>query len=302
MKITKAVIPAAGLGTRLYPATKSQPKEMLPLGTRPTIQGVAEELVGADLTDILIVTGRQKRAIEDHFDPSDGLDPDNKCPRCAELFNPGRVHFFYTRQSKPQGLGDAVAQAKRFVGQEHFVVALGDCVITSDTRASLLRRMLELHEGCDAAATIAVQRVPPEDTSRYGIVAPAADASGVGLKLRDIVEKPGPERAPSDLAVCARYVFSAEVFSFLAETPPDGRGEVQLTDAIRRMIAAGMPVYAVPLVGDEERLDVGSFESYAQSFMRVMLADPEYGPKLRPYAENLLARLAEKESAARASK
>lgn len=288
MKVRKAVIPAAGLGTRLYPATKSQPKEMLPLGTRPTIQLVAEELVGAGLSELLIVTGRQKRAIEDHFDPADGLDPGSKCERCAEIFDTSVVHFFYTRQSSPRGLGDAVAHAAEFAGHDHIVVALGDCVITSTERSSLLKRMLRLHEELEAAATIAVQHVGPEGTSKYGIVAPEGPAGGPALKLKDIVEKPGPEKAPSDLAVCARYILSPAVFEHLATTTPGHGGEVQLTDALRSMIAAGLPAYAVPLAPDEDRLDVGNFESYAKAFIRVMLGHPELGPILREYVAGLL--------------
>lgn len=288
MQLRKAVIPAAGLGTRLYPATKSQPKEMLPLGTKPTIQLVAEEAVGAGMTDLLIVTGRQKRAIEDHFDPADGLDPEGKCERCAELFNTSLVHFFYTRQSSPRGLGDAVAHAAQFAGSDHFVVALGDCVIAGSRRSSLLKRMVAAHVEREAAATIAVQRVSPEATSRYGIVAPRGEWEGDATPLADIVEKPGPDKAPSDMAVCARYVFSPLVFQHLAVTKPGHGGEVQLTDAIRSMIAAGLPVQAVPLTPDEHRLDVGSFESYARAFIHVMLTHPELGPGLREYVGGLL--------------
>lgn len=291
MTIRKAVIPAAGLGTRLYPATKSQPKEMLPLGTRPTIQFVAEELVGAALSQVLIVTGRQKRAIEDHFDPSDGLSPENKCERCAEIFDASRVHFFYTRQSEPRGLGDAVAHAEDFVAGEDFAVALGDCIITSTERSALLRRMVAAHAENQAAATIAVQRVAPEATRKYGIIDPVGEAQGLSVRLKDIVEKPGPDRAPSNLAVCARYVFSPTIFEFLRTTEPGHGGEVQLTDAIRAMVAAGLPVFAVPLAPDEARLDVGDFPSYTRAFMQVMLAHPDHGKDLREFARQLLADL-----------
>jgi UTP--glucose-1-phosphate uridylyltransferase len=270
---------------------------MLPLGTRPTIQGVAEELLGASLRDILIVTGRQKRAIEDHFDPSDGLVPERESSRCAEVFDASLVRFYYTRQSEPKGLGDAVAHASQFAGRDHFVVALGDCLIIGAERSSLLKRMLVVHEERQASATIAVQTVPPEATSKYGIVAPEGDIEGDALKLCDILEKPGPEKAPSDLAVCARYVFSPILFDFLAGAEPGYGGEIQLTDAIRAMILDGRPVYAVPLSSDERRLDVGDFETYAQSFMRVMLADPELGPGLRQYAARLVAELDNKETA-----
>lgn len=290
--ITKAVIPAAGLGTRLYPATKSQPKEMLPLGTKPTIQLVAEELVGAGLRQILIITGRQKRAIEDHFDPGDGLDPEDKCPLCAQLFDASVVRVFYTRQSTPRGLGDAVAQAAEFVGDAHFVVALGDCVIASPRRSALLTRMTEVHEALGAAATIAVQQVSAAETSKYGVIAPADETeAGGALRLQDIVEKPGPDLAPSRLAVCARYVFSPVVFEYLGRTRPGRGGEIQLTDAIRAMVADGYAVYAVPLASDETRLDVGDFSSYARAFIRVMLTHETLGQELRGYTAGLLAEL-----------
>jgi len=158
--LRKAVIPAAGLGTRLYPATKSQPKEMLPLGTKPTIHLVAEELIGAAIGDIPIVIGRHKRAIADHFDPADGITPDESCEQCAALFDGSLVRFFYTRQSAPRGLGDAIAHAQGFVGDDDFLVALGDSVITGREQSSLLKRLRRVHEERSAAATIAVQRVP----------------------------------------------------------------------------------------------------------------------------------------------
>lgn len=291
MGIRKAVIPAAGLGTRMYPATKSQPKEMLPLGTKPTIQWVAEELAGADLRQILIVTGRQKRAIEDHFDPGDGSDPTGKCAPCNDLLDAARVQFFYTRQSTPRGLGDAVYHAREFVGADDFVVALGDCVIASRQPSSLLQRMLQIHRERRAVATVAVQRVPLEATGKYGIVAPESEAEAPAFRLSDIVEKPGPEHAPSRYAVCARYVFGPAIFEYLEATAPGHGGELQLTDAMRGLVAAGLPVYAVPLAPEESRLDVGDFSSYARAFMRTMLTHPDLGPDLRRHAAELLARL-----------
>lgn len=292
--MTKAVIPAAGLGTRLYPATKSQPKEMLPLGTRPTIQLVAEELVGAGFREILIVTGRQKRAIEDHFDPGDGIAPDDKCEDCSQLFDTTAVQFFYTRQSSPRGLGDAVALAAEFIGDANFVVALGDSVIIGPEDSSLLKRVLRAHEDTHASATIAVQRVSPEATSKYGIIAPDGDVTDGPIRLEDIIEKPGPARAPSNLAVCARYAFAPVLFDYLARIAPGHGGEVQLTDAIRAMIADGLPVYAVPLAPDERRLDVGNFLTYAQGFFRMMLSHPEFGAPLQEYAAELLDELSDR--------
>jgi len=294
LAIRRAVIPAAGLGTRLYPATKSQPKEMLPLGTKPTIQYVVEELVATGVQDILLITGRQKRAIEDHFDAGDAQSSEHQGPSNALAICDPAVHFFYVRQSSPRGLGDAIAHAEPFTGTEAFVVALGDCVILGRETDSLMSRMVSVHEERRAAATVAVQTVAPQDTTRYGIVAPEPGEGAHAMRLQGIVEKPGPDRAPSNLAVCARYVFSPAVFDHIRRTPPGLGGEVQLTDAIGGMIQAGLPVYAVALTAHEERLDVGNQEAYAQAFLRVALSDPQMGAGLRRYVAGLLVREDEK--------
>jgi len=293
MSIRKAVIPAAGLGTRLYPATRSQPKEMLPLGRKPTIQLVVEEVVAAGLREILIITGQQKRAIEDHFDAANGLGLE--------------ASFFFTRQSEQRGLGDAVACARHFVGSETFLVALGDCLIWSpprrvEARASaaegrqeggLVARMLALHEQKRPGATIAVQRVPADRLSDYGVVAPKAEpgftgATASAFEISDIVEKPGPDRAPSDLAVAARYVLDPVVFEFLARTPPGNQGEIQLTDALRLMLREGCAVWCMPLSETETRYDVGSFPGYWKAFADMMVNDPEIGEELRDHLRGLL--------------
>ncbi len=281
MTIRKAVIPAAGLGTRLYPATRSQPKEMLPLGRKPTIQLVVEEVVAAGLREVLIVTGAKKRAIEDHFDHADDLNID--------------AAFFFTRQTAQLGLGDAVRCAHQFVGDEPFVVALGDCVIAGNASVPLLSRLLAAHRHADAVATIAVQRVPPERVSSYGVVAPQTDpppgavGAGDSFRIRDIVEKPQPESAPSDLAVTARYVLDPIVFQYLEDAVPGLGGEVQLTDALRRLLADGHAIHCVLLAPDEERYDVGSFESYWKAFAATMVNDEELGPQLRSYLRGLVA-------------
>ncbi len=292
MRITKAVVPAGGRGTRLYPVTKSQPKEMLPLGTKPTIQGVAEEVVTAGATDILIITGEAKRAVEDHFDPANGLSHsdtpnDGRCP----LFDHSVVEFYYTRQGAPRGLGDAIRCGERFVGDDHFIVALGDCIITSPEPAAPLHRMLAAHAEFGAEASILVQIVSHEATSRYGIVAPGPDVNADAFEMSDIVEKPGPQAAPSRFGVCARYVFSPKIFDYLRDLEPGHGSEIQLTDAIRAMIADGHRVLAVPLRAGELRLDVGNFDSYSRAFFRTMLTDETYGEDLRAYTANLLAHL-----------
>lgn len=285
MQITRAIIPAGGRGTRLLPLTRAQPKEMLPLGTAPVIQGVAEEVVAAGLTDILIITSEGKRAIEDHFDPAGG-SPDHPPP-----FDPARVRFYYTRQGVPRGLGDAIRCGERFIAEDHFVVALGDCIISGPDPAAALRRMLAAHGAAGAEATILVQPVSLEATARYGIVQPGEGLGEDAFVLDDIVEKPGPETAPSRYAVCARYIFSSRVFDYLRGLQPGLGGEIQLTDAIRAMIADGLRVVAVPLRPGELRLDVGNFDSYGRAFIRSMLTDPRYGEGLRSWTAKLLLHL-----------
>lgn len=287
MQITRAVVPAGGRGTRLLPLTRALPKEMLPLGTTPVIQGVAEEIVAAGVTDILIITGQGKRAIEDHFDPGNGSGD------LPPLFDPARVRFYATRQGIPRGLGDAIRCGEHFVGSEHFVVALGDCVIAGPEPASAIRRMLVAHLAAQAEATILVQRVALEATRNYGIVAPGEQFDETAFVLEDIVEKPGPDAAPSCYAVCARYVFSPMIFNYLCGLQPGLGAEVQLTDAIRAMIAAGHRVLAAPLQPGELRLDAGNFESYSRAFVRSMLTDERYGERLRTWAAELLAYLAD---------
>jgi len=283
VSITKVVIPAAGLGTRLFPATKSQPKEMLPLGRKPMIQLVVEEMLQAGLWQVLVITGQKKRAIEDHFDATDGeiFPPDESDP---ERILP---QFFFRRQAAQRGLGDAVNHAKEFTGDQPFAVALGDCIIDGNGPAPLMRRLLEAHCSNGAAATIGVQQVTPEAVSSYGVVAPDGDPGPV-FKIRDIVEKPSPEDAPSNLAVAARYAFEPAIYEFLERTTPGHGGEIQLTDAIRLMLREGLPVYCVSLAPGEQRLDIGSFQKYAQAFFSMMLRDPEIGGELCDYVRGLL--------------
>ncbi|MGD8240655.1 MAG: UTP--glucose-1-phosphate uridylyltransferase [Armatimonadota bacterium] len=283
MSITKVVIPAAGLGTRLFPATKSQPKEMLPLGRKPMIQLVVEEMRQAGLWKVLVITGQKKRAIEDHFDATDGeiftpeeAEPDGPLPQ-----------FFFRRQAAQRGLGDAVRHAKEFTGNQPFAVALGDCIIDGNGPAPLMRRLLEAHCSAGAAATIAVQQVAPEAVNSYGVVAPDGEP-GPAFPIRDIVEKPAPQSAPSNLAVAARYAFEPAIYDFLDRTTPGHGGEIQLTDAIRLMLREGLPVYCVALAPGERRLDIGSFKLYAEAFFAMMLRDPELGHELRDYVRGLV--------------
>jgi UTP--glucose-1-phosphate uridylyltransferase len=288
--ITKAIVPAAGLGTRLLPATKSQPKEMLPVGRKPAVQYVVEELQAAGLRQILLITGRRKRAIEDHFDSDpeliSALEQAGNEPVLADLtYLEGKSRFFYTRQSSPKGLGDAISLGADFVDNDDCAVALGDSLIAADDPAAPLRAMMEAHRNLEGAAIIAVEKVPLEEAFRYGIV--SIDGSepppGEPVKVTDIVEKPPLRTAPTTLAVAARYVFSPAIFDALKRTLPGKRGEIQLTDAIKLLIQMGEPVYAWLLSADQRRYDVGNFESYFRAFIEFALADERYGYLIRKY-------------------
>ncbi|GAB4542697.1 MAG: UTP--glucose-1-phosphate uridylyltransferase GalU [Anaerolineae bacterium] len=288
--IHKAIVPAAGLGTRLLPATKSQPKEMLPVGRKPVVQYVVEELQAAGLPQILIITGRRKRAIEDHFDPDpmllSALEQAGNEALLSELsYIQRNSRFFYTRQSSPKGLGHAVALGAEFVDDDDCVVALGDSLIAGEDPAALVRAMMQAHQDLKAAAVIAVEQVPPDEVHRYGIVSiqGAEPPPGEPVAVTDIIEKPPRGSAPSNLAVAARYVFSPRVFEALGRTPPDRHGEIQLTDAVKLLIQMGEPVYAWPLRSDQRRYDVGNFESYFRTFIDFVLADERYGYLARQY-------------------
>jgi UTP--glucose-1-phosphate uridylyltransferase len=288
--IYKAIVPAAGLGTRLLPATKSQPKEMLPVGRKPVVQYVIEELQAAGLNQMLIITGRRKRAIEDHFDPDpmllSALEQAGNEALLSELsFIQRNSRFFYTRQSSPKGLGHAVGLGADFVDDDDCVVALGDSLIAGKDPAALVQAMLRVHRDLKAAAVIAVEQVPPDEAHRYGVVSiqEAEPPSGEPVAVTDIIEKPPRGAAPSNLAVAARYVFSPAIFDALGRTPPDRQGEIQLTDAIKLLIQMGQPVYAWPLRSDQRRYDVGNFESYFRTFIDFVLADERYGYLARQY-------------------
>ena len=288
--IRKAIVPAAGLGTRLLPATKSQPKEMLPVGRKPVVQYVVEELQAAALNQILIVTGRRKRAIEDHFDPDSmllaALEQAGNEALLSELsFIQRNSHFFYTRQSSPKGLGHAVGLGAEFVDNDDCVVALGDSLIAGEDPAAPVQAMMQAHRNLNAAAVIAVEQVPSDDAHRYGIVSikGAEPPPGEPAAMTDIVEKPPRGTAPSNLAVAARYVFSPAIFDALRRTPPDRQGEIQLTDAIKSLIQMGELVYAWPLHPGQRRYDIGNFESYFRTFIDFILADERYGYLARQY-------------------
>jgi len=285
MQVTKAVVPAAGAGTRLLPVTKSQPKEMLPVGRKPVIQYVVEEIGRAGLKHVIFVTGRKKVAIEDHFDRDPELTrllrENGKSDLLEALrFEQNGLSVSYVRQSEPRGLADAILTARHLVGNEDFVVALGDAIIENRAGDELLTKLVRCHEQNAAAATIAVEEVTEDEVSKYGIVTPGA-TNGAFFRITDVVEKPSPQEAPSRLAIAARYVFSPEIFEVIATTPPRANGEVYLTDCIRELVDRELPVYCVKLPAGSKRHDIGNFESFFRAFIHFALADPDYGAALR---------------------
>jgi UTP--glucose-1-phosphate uridylyltransferase len=290
--IRSAVVPVAGYGTRLLPATKSQPKEMLTVARKPIVQYVAEELVANGVEQILFVTSRAKTSIENHFDSDPELarmlTAANKTELLAELqFDDLRTHFFYTRQRVQRGLGDAILCGENFAGEQPFVVALGDSIVGLNAESKALSRMIELFETKHASCVIAVEEVPIEETMHYGVI--RAEPNGNGFfRVLNLVEKPRPEVAPSNLAIAGRYVFSPLIFDMIRRIEPDKKGEIQLTDAIQQMCEEGKRVLAVKLPPNEKRYDIGNFPSYFETFVEFALADPVYGAEFRRTVERLL--------------
>ena len=290
MPINKAVVPVAGLGTRLLPATKSQPKEMLAVGRKPVVQYVVEELEEAGIGGILFVTGRGKTAIENHFDRDPelrrALAESGKAELMAALaYEDADVEFFYTRQSEQLGLGHAIGLAEGYAEGDPFVVALGDSIIESKVSPPVLRRLIDAFEQTGASAAIAFEEVDPADVSRYGIAAPDGDPlAGFGgdvFRIADLIEKPSPAEAPSRLAIAGRYVLTGAVFDALRRTQPGKGGEIQLTDALRIMLREGKTLIGLRLRPGEHRHDIGNYESYFRSFLHFALRDPDHGDALR---------------------
>jgi UTP--glucose-1-phosphate uridylyltransferase len=286
-----AVIPVAGLGTRLLPATKSQPKEMLPVGRKPVVQYVVEELTRVGITRVLFVTGPGKASIENHFDLDaeliQTLRESGKEELLAALeYERSTVQYFYTRQRQLLGLGHAVSCARSFVGDKPFVVALGDSIIGMHAESDVVQRMTRCYHERDAAAVIAFEEVPHGEVSQYGIARPKTDDEL--FEIADLVEKPSPDEAPSDLAIAARYVLSPAIFTALGETKRGKGGEIQLTDAIRAVIRNGGRAYGVRLRPEERRYDIGNFEAYFEAFVAFALADPKFGPAFRRHLQEVL--------------
>ncbi|MCO1339037.1 UTP--glucose-1-phosphate uridylyltransferase [Kocuria polaris] len=293
-QITKAVIPAAGLGTRFLPATKAMPKEMLPVVDRPAIQYVVAEAVRAGLQDVLMITGRSKRALEDHFDRVPGLEAslaakgdDEKLALVNEATALGDIHF--VRQIDPQGLGHAVLCAKRHVGDEPFAVLLGDDLIGE--QEALLEEMMKV-QIATGGSVVALMEVEPESISAYG----CADVTEIDgedyVKVNGLVEKPAPEDAPSNLAIIGRYVLSPKVFEVLEQTGPGRGGEIQLTDALETLAQDTTPgggVYAVKFTG--RRYDTGDKLSYLKAVVELACAREDLGSGLKPWLKEFAKEL-----------
>ena len=315
MKIKKAVVLAAGQGTRLLPATRSQPKEMLPVGRKPIIQYVLEEIRGVGISKILLVTGKMKRAIEDYF------EKDKPAP-------------FYIRQGEKRGTAGAFLPAEPFVENEPFVVAFGDSLIKNSSTPSLLKRMIEVHQKKKAAAVLAIEEVPLSETGKYGVVKIKSDEvvakpkavaisrshsealaeeslfskkretlhgvqgdTSCQLKAKseeqnvfqiiDIIEKPKSGKSPGNLVLSARFIFEPIIFRMIHRTKTY-QGELRITDSIRLLIKNGYPVYGVKLKPGEKRYDIGNFGSYYQSFIELALSDEEFGKPLKEYLQKLV--------------
>jgi UTP--glucose-1-phosphate uridylyltransferase len=286
--VRKAVIPAAGLGTRFLPATKAQSKEMLPLVDKPAIQYVVEEAVRAGLHDILMITGRGKRALEDHFDRSfeleHYLEAAGKQPELDEMRRiAGMADIHFVRQGAPLGLGHAVGVAREHVGQAAFAVLLPDDIMHE--RYSVLEAMLAAHDR-SACSVIALKEVQPNQTSLYGCVEAEEVEPGL-VRVVDIVEKPSAEEAPSNLAVMGRYVFTPEIFDALEQVTPGKGGEIQLTDAIG-LLSKEQTVYGY--VFTEGRYDVGNKLDYLRATVELALERPDLGPEFRRFLVELVRR------------
>lgn len=281
MKVKKAVIPAAGLGTRFLPATKAMAKEMLPIVDKPTIQFIVEEALASGIEDILIVTGKAKRPIEDHFDANFELECNLREKHKTDLLKlveeTTDVNLHFIRQSHPKGLGHAVLQAKAFVGNEPFVVMLGDDIM--DDSIPLSKQLMNDYENTHAS-TIAVMRVPHEETSKYGIINPEAEVSEGLYNVQNFVEKPKPEDAPSDLAIIGRYLLTPEIFHVLETQQPGAGGEIQLTDAIDTLNKT-QRVFAREFKG--KRYDVGDKFGFMKTSIEYGLVHPEVKDSLRDY-------------------
>jgi UTP--glucose-1-phosphate uridylyltransferase len=289
MKIRKAIIPAAGLGTRFLPATKAMPKEMLPIIDKPGIQYIVEEAVASGIEDILIVTGKGKRAIEDHFDSNYELEQNLRKQGKLDLLSEVRkatelTDIHYIRQKEPKGLGHAIWCARKFIGDEPFAVLLGDDIVQSEVPC--LKQMMDMFDRVQGSV-LAVKQVPANEVSRYGIVDPDPRGSGEErlLRVRGVVEKPAPEAAPSDVAIIGRYILTPAIFDLLETQSTGAGGEIQLTDAISRLLG-NESVYAYMFEGI--RYDTGEKLGYLKTIIDFALERPDLRDEVRRYLSEKL--------------
>ncbi|KRK48074.1 UTP--glucose-1-phosphate uridylyltransferase GalU [Secundilactobacillus kimchicus] len=292
-KVRKAIIPAAGLGTRFLPATKALAKEMLPIVDKPTIQFIVEEARKSGIEDIVIVSGKSKRSIEDHFDSNPELEENLKAKHKDDMLKlveeTTDINLYFIRQSHPRGLGDAVLTAKAFIGDEPFVVMLGDDMM--EDKVPLTQQLINSYQDT-GASTLAVMRVPHEDTAKYGVIDPTEEIKPGLYNVNSFVEKPNPDEAPSDLAIIGRYLFTPEIFDALEHTAPGKGNEIQLTDAID-LLNRTQRVFAHEFKGD--RHDVGNKFGWIQTNIEYGLNHPEVKDHLRAYIEALGQKLVEED-------
>lgn len=291
MKITKVVIPAAGFGTRFLPATKAQPKEMLPIVDKPTIQYIVEEAVRAGITDILIITGRSKKAIEDHFDSNPELESALEKKNKTELLKIARsttsmANIHYIRQHEMLGLGHAILQARTFIGNEPFGIMLGDDVV--DSKVPAIKQLMDIAYE-KGSSVLGVQRVKQSDISKFGIVDVKEYISGYDdrlCKVNTLVEKPKAEEAPSDIAILGRYVVTPEVFDILEKTREGAGGEIQLTDALK-VLAKQQDMYAYNFKG--KRYDVGDKMGFLSATVEMALKREEFKEEFKEYLRGIVS-------------
>ena len=297
-QVRKAIIPAAGLGTRFLPATKALAKEMLPIVDKPTIQFIVEEARKSGIQDIVVVDGKNKRSIEDHFDSNPELEDNLRDKHKDEMLKLVQettdINIYFIRQSHPRGLGDAVLTARDFIGDEPFVVMLGDDLNNINNNGTPLTKELidSYHE--TGASTLAVMRVSHEDTSKYGVINPSKEVKPGLFNVTSFVEKPDPKDAPSDLAIIGRYVFTPEIFDVLAKTKPGKGNEIQLTDAINTLNKT-QRVFAHEYKGD--RYDVGNKFGWIETNIEYGLNHPEVKDELREYIKELGAKMSAEDKA-----
>lgn len=291
MQVKKAIIPAAGLGTRFLPATKAQPKEMLPIVDKPTIQYIVEEAVASGIEDILIVSGRGKRAIEDHFDKSYELEETlakrNKFDRLKEVQEIAELaNIHYIRQKEPKGLGHAIWCARKFIGDEPFAVMLGDDIVRTEGVPPCIKQLMTIFEQYQTSV-IGVQTVPEEQLPKYGVIKPSDEQPEDGvLSIETLVEKPDQGQAPSSFAIMGRYILTPVIFQILEELPPGAGGEIQLTDAIQ-ILNQTEKVLAYEFKGD--RYDVGDQFGFIQATLDFALKRPDLKEKLERYIHQTIS-------------